>query len=127
VVYPIAFSAVAIVGASSGMPTVAPAWPTVVNPVRIGSSPVMKFGAPGGAAGLGIVVGETHALAGESVEVRRHRVHEALVIGPDILPADVVAHDHDNVGLLVLCVGLGHQHRQCRDCRTDYERSCRRK
>ena len=41
-----AFSAVAIVGTSSGIPVVAPAWPTVVRPVRIGSSPVMKFARP---------------------------------------------------------------------------------
>ena len=30
----------------AGMPIVAPAWPTVVMPVRIGSSPVMKFARP---------------------------------------------------------------------------------
>ncbi len=41
-----ALSAVAMVGASAGMPTVAPAWPTVVKPVRIGSSPVMKLARP---------------------------------------------------------------------------------
>ena len=35
-----------MVGALSGMPTVAPAWPTVVSPVRIGSSPVMKLARP---------------------------------------------------------------------------------
>ena len=44
--YPATAEAVAIVGACSGMPTVAPAWPTVVRPVRIGSSPVMKFARP---------------------------------------------------------------------------------
>ena len=35
-----------MVGASAGRPTVAPAWPTVVMPVRIGNSPVMKFARP---------------------------------------------------------------------------------
>ena len=35
-----------MVGASSGMPIAAPAWPTVVSPVRIGNSPVMKFARP---------------------------------------------------------------------------------
>ena len=44
--YPIDFSTVAIVGASSGKPSVEPAWPTVVRPVRIGSSPVMKLARP---------------------------------------------------------------------------------
>jgi hypothetical protein len=43
---PIAFSAVAMVGASAGMPTSAPAWPTVVKPVRSGNSPVMKLARP---------------------------------------------------------------------------------
>ena len=37
---------IAIVAASSGMPTSAPAWPTVVKPVRMGNSPVMKFARP---------------------------------------------------------------------------------
>ena len=37
---------VAMVGASSGIPSGAPACPTVVSPVRIGSSPVMKFARP---------------------------------------------------------------------------------
>ena len=36
-------STVAIVTACAGMPSGAPACPTVVIPVRIGSSPVMKF------------------------------------------------------------------------------------
>ena len=35
-----------MVTASAGMPILAPAWPTVVMPVRIGSSPVMKFARP---------------------------------------------------------------------------------
>ena len=35
-----------MVGAWSGMPIGAPAWPTVVIPVRIGNSPVMKFARP---------------------------------------------------------------------------------
>jgi hypothetical protein len=33
-------------GASSGIPSGEPAWPTVVSPVRMGSSPVMKFARP---------------------------------------------------------------------------------
>ena len=40
------FSAVAMVTASAGRPVGAPAWPTVVMPVRIGSSPVMKLARP---------------------------------------------------------------------------------
>ena len=38
--------AVAIVGAAAGIPILAPAWPTVVMPVRIGSWPVMKLARP---------------------------------------------------------------------------------
>ncbi len=46
VAYPIDFSTVAMVAASAGIPVGAPAWPTVVMPVRIGSSPVMKLARP---------------------------------------------------------------------------------
>ena len=35
-----------MVAASAGRPVGAPAWPTVVMPVRIGSSPVMKLARP---------------------------------------------------------------------------------
>ena len=37
---------VPIVGASAGNPSFAPAWPTVVSPVRMGSWPVMKLARP---------------------------------------------------------------------------------
>ena len=40
------FSAWAMVTACAGMPIGAPACPTVVMPVRIGSSPVMKLARP---------------------------------------------------------------------------------
>jgi len=39
-------STCAIVTASAGMPSGDPACPTVVSPVRIGSSPVTKFARP---------------------------------------------------------------------------------
>ena len=39
-------TSVAMVGAAAGMPIFEPAWPTVVIPVRIGNSPVMKFARP---------------------------------------------------------------------------------
>jgi hypothetical protein len=75
--YPIAFNAVAMVGAWSGIPIFAPAWPTVVMPVRIGSSPVMKLAA-----------------------VQRHH---SLVIRADVEPTNVVAHDEDDVWFAGLC------------------------
>ena len=59
-----------------------------------------EVGAAGGAARFGVVVGESHALGGELVEVRRLAGHDALVIGADIEPADVVTHDDENVRLL---------------------------
>ena len=40
------FNTVAMVTASAGNPTEAPAWPTVVIPVRMGSSPVIKLARP---------------------------------------------------------------------------------
>src|SRR6266481_1785396 len=45
------------------------------------------------AARLGIVIGKAHAFAGELVKVWRPAGHHALMIGPDVEPADVVTHD----------------------------------
>ena len=53
-----------------------------------------------GAARFGVVVGEAHALGGQPVEVRRSAGHDALVVGADVEPADVVAHDEDDVRLV---------------------------
>ena len=52
------------------------------------------------AAGFGVVVGEQHALRGQLVEVRRLAGHHAAVVGADVEPADVVAHDEHDVGPL---------------------------
>ena len=61
------------------------------------------------AARLGVVVGEQHALLGQLVEVRRLAGHDAAVVGADVEPADVVAHDDEDVRLLAvgrnLCAG----------------------
>ena len=67
-----------------------------------------EVGAARRAARLGVVVGEAHALGGEPVEVRRPAGHDALVIGADVEPADVVAHDEDDVRL-----ALGLRDRRC--------------
>ena len=82
------------------MPIGDPACPTVVRPVRIGNLAGDEVGAARRAARLGVVVGEAHALGRQAVEVRRPAGHDALVVRADIGPADVVAHDHDDVGLL---------------------------
>jgi hypothetical protein len=51
---------------------------------------------------FGVVVGEQHALGGDSVEVRRPARHHAAMVGTDVPDADVVAHDDDDVGALLL-------------------------
>jgi hypothetical protein len=64
-------SAVAMGTASAGMSKGEPAWPTVVIPVRMGSSSVIKLARPAVAVRLRIVVGEQHALSSKLVDVRR--------------------------------------------------------
>ena len=61
------------------------------------------------AARLGVVVGEPHALGGELVQVRRLAGHDALMVGADIEPSDIVAHDHEDIGLLLLGFGGADQ------------------
>ena len=56
-----------------------------------------EVGASCRAARLGVVVGEAHAFGGELVEVWRPARHDALVVGADVEPADVIAHDEDDV------------------------------
>ena len=63
------------------------------------------------AARLGVVVGEQHALGGDLVEVRRAARHHAAVVGADVPHADVVAHDDDDVRLLL----RGCRHAHCPD------------
>src|SRR5262249_49461821 len=76
-----------------------------------------EVGAPRRAARFGIVVGEPHPFGREPVEVRSLPRHDALVIGTDVEPAHIVAHDDEDVGsaLLLLLRGRWHtrdQHRQ---------------
>ena len=49
------------------------------------------------ATGFGIIVGEQHALRGQLVEIGCLAGHHAPVIGADVEPADIVAHDEDDV------------------------------
>ena len=58
-----------------------------------------EVGATRRAACFRVVVGEAHALGGKPVEVRRLAGHDALVIGTDVEPPDIVAHDDEDVGL----------------------------
>jgi hypothetical protein len=77
-----------------------------------------EIGPARGATRLGIVIGEPYAFGGDPVEVRRLARHDALVIGADIKPPDVVGHDEKNIrrpaGRLGLGFGLrlGHLNRR---------------
>src|SRR5215831_734778 len=93
-----------MVGACAGIPVVAPACPTVVRPVRIGSSPVMKFA--GSATRFRIVVGEAHTLVGHPVQIGRPAGHDALIVDTNIRTTDVIAHDDDDIWPLPRRSGL---------------------
>ena len=58
--------------------------------------------APGRAALLGVVVGEHRAFLADLVDVGRLSDHQAAVIDAWLHPADVVAHDEEDVWLLLL-------------------------
>ena len=58
-----------------------------------------EVGTTRGAARLGVVVGEAQACRRQPVEVRRAARHDPLVVGTDVEPADIVAHDDQDVRL----------------------------
>src|SRR5262249_17773854 len=78
------------------------------------------------AALLGVVIGEHHAFAGETVDVGRLIAHHASRVGADIRLSDVVSPNDNNVGFLWLlrdcrCGRYGraqyrHRGKQCREC-----------
>jgi hypothetical protein len=59
-------------------------------------------GAAGGARLLAVIVGEDRALGGDAVDVGRAIAHHATVVGADVPVADIVTHDDEDVGLLLL-------------------------
>ena len=61
--------------------------------------------ATGRATRLRVVIGEPHALRGKPIKMGRPACHDALVVDPDIEPADVITHNEDDVGLMGLCFG----------------------
>src|SRR6266536_4547445 len=63
------------------------------------------------ATGLGVIVGEQHAFLGKPVEVRRPPGHHATMVGADVPHADIIAHDKDDVGFLVLRLRCRHDER----------------
>ena len=58
-------------------------------------------GAAGGAALLGVVVGEFDAFFGDAVDVGRAIAHRAAIVVADVVPADVIAPEDENVGFSV--------------------------
>src|SRR5215831_188895 len=67
------------------------------------------------AALLRIPVGEHGAFARYAVDVRRAVAHHALVVGADVVPADVVTPDDEDVGLALLGQRGAGDHGQERD------------
>ena len=61
--------------------------------------------APGRAALLGIVGHEDRAFIADAVDVGRFPDHQAAMVDARLHPADVVAHDEEDVGLLLLREG----------------------
>ena len=58
------------------------------------------------AALLGVVVGEHRAFLADLVDVRRLSDHQATMIDARLHPADVIAHDEEDVRFLTLSLGL---------------------
>src|SRR5260370_40178815 len=84
------------------------------------------MGASRRAACLGVVVGETHALRGQLITVRSFAGHHALMIRANVKPTHVIAHDEQNVGLLLSSCGLCGVGRRARQQETgDGKRSQR--
>ena len=54
---------------------------------------------------LSVVVGEQHAFPGELVEIWCPSRHHAAMVGADVPHTDVITHDEQDVGFLVLRLG----------------------
>ena len=61
---------------------------------------------PGGAALLGVIVPEHRTFVADAIDVGRLPDHQAAVIDARLHDADVVAHDEQDVGLLLLLLRL---------------------
>jgi hypothetical protein len=69
--------------------------------------------APRSAALLGVIVHEPGAFLADAVYVGRFADHQSLMVDARLHPADVVAHDEEDIGLLWLLRG-------CRQARRDH-------
>ena len=73
-------------------------------------------GAPGGAALLAVPVGEERALLGDAVDIGRTAPQHASMVSADIGPADIIAPDHQYVGLVGLRLAAkGKQTEYCKE------------
>jgi len=70
----------------------------LVKPVRKPDWPVMKDAPARGAALLRVVVGENHALFGNTIDVGCAEAHQSHRIRADIRLPDVIAPDDHDVG-----------------------------
>ena len=61
--------------------------------------------ATGGAGLLPVIVGEDGTFVGDAVDVGRAVTHHAAIVGADVPVADVIAHDDEDIGLLLLLRG----------------------
>src|SRR5215467_15433261 len=89
-----------MVGSSGLMPSGAPGSPTLVSPVRIGDWPVMKAARPAVQL-LAVPICKQRAFFGDAIDVGRAVPHDAMVVGADIEPSDVVSPDDEYVRLLL--------------------------
>ena len=55
---------------------------------------------PGRAALLGVIVHELRAFVADAIDVRRLPDHQAAMVDARLHPADVVAHDEEDIGFL---------------------------
>ena len=65
-----------------------------------GNGAVDERGAAGGAGLLAVIVGEENTLVGDAVDVGRLVAHHAAVVVADVLGADVITPDDQDIGLL---------------------------
>ena len=75
---------------------------------------------------FGVVVGETHPLSGELVEVGCTTGHHTLMISTDVKPADVIAHDDNDIRFFGRYLLLRLCGRNKQTSRQSDKRYCRR-
>ena len=92
-------------GSLSDNPSFAPGKPDLEKTGAHGTLAGDEGSTAGGARLLAVVVGEDRAFVGDAVNIRRAVPHHAAVIGANVPVADIIAHDDEDVRLL-LCLGL---------------------